>query len=100
MDLHAKLTCPNCGVNFNDRVFHSECTSCGGLLDLDVAADARGAQLKARFADRLGQFGSGVWRYQELVLPTIGDDIITWPEGNTPLIPYLPNMMIKHEGMN
>ena len=30
---------------------------------------------------------SGVWRYRELVLPTApADEIVTHPEGNTPLI--------------
>ena len=29
---------------------------------------------------------SGVWRYRELVLPSVGDQAVTHPEGNTPLL--------------
>ena len=104
----SKLGCPGCGRSFEDRAFHSECTNCGSLLDLDVDVHLTAAQLRAYFDERLGQFGSGVWRYRELVLPTIGTEMVSWPEGNTPLIdsPALAkfagsrSLMIKHEGMN
>lgn len=56
-----------------------------------------------------GIFASGVWRYRELVVPTMEDDeIISYPEGNTPLITNarlmefagIEALMVKHEGMN
>ena len=103
MEIHyftSKLHCPRCGRSYEDRVFHSECTDCGGLLDLEVSTDETGDSLRARFDMRLAGFESGVWRYRELVLPTIGVETVSWPEGNTPLISYGPNLMIKHEGMN
>lgn len=102
MEVHRfmlKLSCPKCGAVYDERSFFSECTHCGGLLDLDVSTEVGGDRLRAAFDSRLG-FGSGVWRYRELVLPTIGNEMVSWPEGNTPLIPYMPNLMIKHEGVN
>ena len=104
----SRLTCPRCGLYFDERVFHSECTNCGSLLDLDIDAGLREGDLRAEFDKRLGHFGSGVWRYRELVLPTIGTEMISWPEGNTPLIVServaafagVGSLMLKHEGMN
>lgn len=100
----SRLICPTCGLYFDERVFHSECTNCGSLLDLDVNTDLQGQQLNALFGQRLSQlFGaerSGVWRYRELVVPTMRDnEIVSWPEGNTPLID-VEGMLLKHEGMN
>jgi threonine synthase len=52
---------------------------------------------------------SGVWRYRELVLPSAQpDDIVSHPEGNTPLISRLAvsawagveRLLMKHEGHN
>jgi threonine synthase len=104
----SRLACPRCGLYFDERVFHSECTNCGSLLDLDIDTDMRGDDLRAVFDQRLANFGSGVWRYRELVLPTIGTEMISWPEGNTPLMASeriaafagVSSLMLKHEGMN
>src|SRR6267142_1437650 len=53
-------------------------------------ASPSGAALRALFDARRGAphgpFLSGVWRYREMVLPTAGDDVVTYPEGNTPLL--------------
>jgi hypothetical protein len=73
-------------------------------LDLDVNTDLLGQQLTSLFNQRLLQlFGaerSGVWRYRELVVPTMRDaEIVSWPEGNTPLLDA-EGMLLKHEGMN
>jgi threonine synthase len=111
MEVHhfsSRLACPRCGLYFDERVFHSECTNCGSLLDLDLDTDQRGDDLRAAFDMRLGDFESGVWRYRELVLPTIGTEMVSWPEGNTPLIVSdrvatfagVSSLMLKHEGMN
>jgi threonine synthase len=109
-----RLVCPGCGLDFSDRVMHSECTSCGALLDLDVRTDLSAKELKATFEKRvaslLGAEPSGVWRYRELVVPTMRtSDIVSFPEGNTPLIASsrlmeaftgAPGLLIKHEGLN
>jgi threonine synthase len=109
----ARLTCPNCGLYFSERVNHSECTNCGALLGLDVNTDLRGPALTKHFNDRLtamsGADRSGVWRYRELVLPTInGNEIVSYPEGNTPLLSSeriasfagVADLRLKHEGLN
>ena len=50
-----------------------------------------------------------MWRYRELVLPSVSDaDIVSHPEGNTPLVARkqiatwagVPSLLIKHEGHN
>jgi threonine synthase len=51
---------------------------------------------------------SGVWRYREVILPATVDDIVSRPEGNTPLYEHarLSNwvgadaLFLKHEGEN
>jgi threonine synthase len=51
---------------------------------------------------------SGVWRYREIILPATVDNIVSRPEGNTPLYehPRLSNwagsdaLFLKHEGEN
>ena len=111
MEVHfslSRLTCPKCGVYFDDRIFHSECTNCGALLELEVDTDQRESELKSVFDLRLGPTGSGVWRYKELVMPMVGVGMISYPEGNTPLIANeriaryagASSLMLKHEGMN
>jgi threonine synthase len=82
------------------------------LLEIVHSAPAlRGSDLRALFAERLaGGFGnsSGVWRYQELVLPNAGDAIVSHPEGDTPLLARprvsswtgVENLLLKHEGHN
>jgi threonine synthase len=104
----SRLTCPNCGRSFDERVFHSECTNCGALLDLESNIDQKGDALRSIFERRLSQPRSGVWRYQELVLPSVGEKIVSYPEGNTPLIRNArvagfagaASLLLKHEGMN
>jgi threonine synthase len=51
---------------------------------------------------------SGVWRYRELVHDAAAPEIVTYPEGNTPLVASeriarwanCPRLFLKHEGMN
>lgn len=108
-----RLTCPGCAREFEERSFESICPNCGSLLDLIVENKDPGHVLKKRFRDRRamarGTVTSGVWRYRELVVPTMeGDEIVTYPEGNTPLLlnPRIAaytgsdSLLIKHEGMN
>ncbi|HEY7233734.1 MAG TPA: threonine synthase [Gemmatimonadaceae bacterium] len=88
------------------------CGACGGLLSLTYDAPGeRGDALRARFASRLTAQNpldaSGVWRYRELVLPG-ANDVVTYPEGNTPLLHREPvarwcgieHLLMKHEGAN
>ncbi|HMS02024.1 MAG TPA: threonine synthase, partial [Gemmatimonadaceae bacterium] len=51
---------------------------------------------------------SGVWRFQSIVMPSAGDAIVSWPEGNTALLQRraiaayvgVEAVHVKHEGMN
>jgi threonine synthase len=63
----------------------------------------------ARRSAMTGVDRSGVWRYRELVIPSIAPrDIVTHPEGNTPLVARpkiaqwsgIESLLIKHEGHN
>jgi threonine synthase len=110
--INARLICPRCGLYYNERTFHSECSNCGALLDVDVMTEVKAADLKALFADRMkmayGVERSGVWRYRDIILPTVTlDEVISYPEGNTPLMESRrvadfagATLMLKHEGMN
>ena len=76
----------------------------------------KGAALRALFDDRTtaeahrgtAMRRSGVWRFRELVLPDAGDDVVSHPEGNTPLIDRdaisryagVASLVVKHEGHN
>jgi threonine synthase len=85
------------------------------LLSLSYAAPTeRGEALRALFDGRRAPSAipfatSGVWRYRELVLPAASaKDVITYPEGNTPLLERAPvarwcgvdTLLMKHEGAN
>ena len=106
-----KQTCERCGAQFAEDDPRQQC-DCGGLLELthDVTLDA--AALRRAFAERVtlrsDWRGSGVWRYRELVLPSIADaEIVSHPEGSTPLVSSdavsrwagMP-LEMKHEGHN
>jgi threonine synthase len=108
-----QLACPGCGREYDERSPDSVCRECGSLLDLIVGGDWSAAELRATWAGRgrvsRGIESSGVWRYRELVVPTMTNkEIISYPEGNTPLISDgriaaftgLDCIEIKHEGMN
>ncbi|MFL5482146.1 MAG: threonine synthase [Gemmatimonadaceae bacterium] len=89
------------------------------MLSLESdAPDERGLVLREMFDRRLAPSAarggsdvgrSGVWRFRELVLPTIADvDIVTQWEGNTPLLQRdtvarwagSAELWLKHEGHN
>src|SRR2546422_2763590 len=66
------------------------------------------ALLDSRVGVRRGPLASGVWRYRELVLPEADDSLVSYPEGNTPLLARpavagwagVPELLLKHEGHN
>ena len=101
--------CASCGSQYPDTDPSPRCTSCGGLLEVvHQPPPARGAELRAVFAQRRSEGSSGVWRYRELVLPNAGDHIVSHPEGNTPLLGRdrvaayagVEGLLLKHEGHN
>ena len=102
----SRQVCAACGREFSETDPRRQC-ECGGLLEVrHERSSLSGAKLRALFDGR--PFGSGVWRYREMVLPTAGDDVVTYPEGNTPLLrrPTVTawagatDLWLKHEGHN
>jgi threonine synthase len=86
------LRCINCQRTYPLRQVIYRCPACGDLLDVVYprpGLDA--ATLKQRWRRRRGSDRlidrSGVWRFREL-LPFYDseDDLLTYPEGNTPLL--------------
>src|SRR5213596_224241 len=89
------------------------CPACRGLLELRHRAPPMThgglrALLDSRLGVRRGPLASGVWRYRELVLPEADDSLVSYPEGNTPLLARpavagwagVPELLLKHEGHN
>ena len=102
----SRQVCAACGREFSETDPRRQC-ECGGLLEVrHERSSLSGAKLRALFDGR--PFVSGVWRYREMVLPTAGDDVVTYPEGNTPLLrrPTVTawagatDLWLKHEGHN
>lgn len=99
--------CGTCGAAHPELAAVVQCTACGGLLELRHPVPPGGAAvLKDIWKARAG---SGVWRFQEAVLPTASAaDIISHPEGNTPLLARaalsewagIHTLHFKHEGHN
>jgi threonine synthase len=103
--------CTSCGNEAVETDPHTRCASCGGLLEIRHRGPTLTRdELLQRFTDRRGARAgttSGVWRYQEIVLPS-ATDLVSHPEGNTPLLhrPALDRwtgiaeLLVKHEGHN
>ena len=110
------VVCIACGAALSDRTPHSTCPQCGGLLTVQHTPQRRGASLRAVFDERAAVSSrttnavlrSGVWRFRELVLGATDDEIVTHPEGNTPIVARealarftgVDAMLVKHEGHN
>ena len=105
--------CASCGSEVPETDPHPRCPRCRGLLQLRHPPPAQGgnalrATFDARWGVRRGALASGVWRYGEVVLPTAGEHILSYPEGNTPLLASAavgawagaPELLLKHEGQN
>ncbi|MBP2648984.1 MAG: threonine synthase [Gemmatimonadetes bacterium] len=104
--------CADCGHEIGELARETRCPECHGLLEILHAGTALSAeQLKQRFlahpVTAHGAVASGVWRFQDIVLPTATSPV-SWPEGNTPLLDRAavqqwagcPGLLLKHEGMN
>ena len=106
--------CASCGVRQDELAAAASCPACGGLLDVKFHLPREeGVKLRRRFDARVRAAGpareiSGVWRFRELVLEPDPAPVVSFPEGNTPLITSPPvaawtgceGLCVKHEGMN
>ncbi len=103
--------CAACGTVFAETDARTRCT-CGGLLDVVHSLQDLSSELRDRWCGRAQSAplrgSSGVWRYRELVMPSAGEQIVSHPEGNTPLIAResitrfagAASLTLKHEGRN
>ncbi len=110
------VRCASCGASSDDRTRASTCEKCGGLLLVEHNPSMPGEELRALFDARAAQIGvhstaaerSGVWRFKELILGAADDEIVSHPEGNTPLLSRdaiaayagVGGLLVKHEGHN
>jgi len=115
--------CDACGETLHERDASPACPVCGDLLAIVHRApvDASGTPLTAqalrqqfagpccaRPAVTAAGHASGVWRFASLIMPTVGTDMVSHPEGNTPLLPRArvqayagcDGLLLKHEGYN
>ena len=104
--------CARCGATTPELDATAECTACGGLFEIvHPTPEAHGAALLAQFGLRSGMKPagepSGVWRYRELVMPSVRAPV-SHPEGNTPMLArravqafaHSGSLLLKHEGHN
>ena len=105
--------CESCAATIGEMDPSPACPSCGGLLELIHPARHDPQDLAKWFRERRTAVGgidiSGVWRYRELVLPSVNvDEVVSHPEGNTPLLSRgavsrwagVDRLLVKHEGHN
>lgn len=103
--------CDGCAAEYEESIALAACAGCGGLLTLEQGtprSTGRALQTDLDGAWRDDPGASGVWRYRQLILPSLVGDPVSHPEGNTPLIERhaiadwcgLPHLIIKHEGHN
>jgi threonine synthase len=104
--------CISCGNEVVETDRRPRCALCGGLLEIHHRPPAiTPAELIQRFTERRGGVpgatASGVWRFREIVLPSV-DEVVSYPEGNTPLLHRealdrwagVERVLFKHEGHN
>ena len=103
--------CASCSTEIALSDSRTTCPGCGGLLEIIYSHVLDASALRRQFAARLSVAGwqrSGVWRYSELLPPMAPQHIVTYPEGNTPLLSRdkiaawsgARNILLKHEGLN
>lgn len=105
--------CIRCGNETVELDPSPRCRACGGLLEVrHRAPNLTREELLQRFTERRGGprgagATSGVWRFREMVMPSV-ELIVSHPEGNTPLLHRtaldeytgVEELMLKHEGHN
>ena len=105
--------CIACGNESLETDTATRCRSCGGLLEVrhrrpTLEGPVLRALFQTRCCIRADSTPSGVWRFGEIVLPSVGDDVVSHPEGNTPLLQRealsawagVPALFLKHQGHN
>src|SRR5688572_14929364 len=78
--------CESCNTPVDELSRDIECPACGGLLAVRRRLSVGGRELKNRWSERGGLKRSGVWRYRELLVSASPRAIVSYPEGNTPLL--------------
>ncbi len=110
---YSQLRCVDCGKFYDLNDIRFTC-DCGHLLDVVHDFSSLKSKISRELFDgRLGTvdapYSSGVWRFHELILPSIpADAIITKAEGNTRLYRNAfvndwagaERLFLKHEGEN
>lgn len=104
------LSCASCGHGVPELEPVVACPACGGLLAIQhEAPPGAPAALLASWAASGPPTSSGVWRYREVVLPSLDPGReVSHPEGNTPLLARaslarwagVARLAFKHEGHN
>ena len=105
--------CAGCASEIPETDPHPRCPHCHGLLEVHHQAPVPGgnalrATFDARTALARGVLTSGVWRFSEVVLPNASAHVLSYPEGNTPLLASTAvaawagarDLLLKHEGLN
>jgi threonine synthase len=105
--------CAGCGGELLETDPAVRCPDCADLLEVQhrppaLAGGILRALWQTRCCARPDSVASGVWRFQEVVMPSAGEDIVSHPEGNTPLLfrealarwAGVPDLRFKHEGQN
>jgi threonine synthase len=110
------VRCSDCGAVLDANTSQSTCSACGGLLVVEHDPVKSGGALRRQFDDRAAKAArtvgaierSGVWRFRELVLAASNGEIVSHPEGNTPILVReavakfagVDGLLMKHEGHN
>jgi threonine synthase len=110
------VRCADCASVLPLDTSQSTCANCGGLLLVEHLPRESGAELRALFDQRASMIGratsalerSGVWRFREIVLAAADEEVVSHPEGNTPLLTRnavtqfagMDSLFMKHEGHN
>ncbi len=97
------LYCPKCGKEYSHKEIHQLCTCGAPLL---VAYDLKKASKELCKDDLKGQ-KADLWKYKELLPVEDEENIVTFGEGMTPLLPLtkagtyagIKNLYIKDEGV-
>jgi threonine synthase len=106
--------CATCGTRLDELDPRTFCPQCGGLLDVRFhQPTGRAPELRRQFDRSVSITGearnvSGVWRYADLVMNAPSSAVVSFPEGNTPLITNsrvatwagVDGLQLKHEGLN